>query len=221
MNILQRFVSFGCLGPLFQLLLEEILNFIGIYLVLPEQIELLASLDFESAKVVLVGIVLVDFVLTECSVAIALPTAAEIDLVVDAAYAIAATNHQAQSIVLAIAGIGDLQLSQDRREESPRSTQAVDAQSIVAAILERPFAMVYEAWRKRVQLEIAHPIRANHHSRSLGIESVHHSLESLGRTVEVVAVELHHETPYQRMMHGCVPATANTQIAALRNDMNK
>ena len=119
---------------------------------------MLTSLDFEGAKVVLVGIVLVDFLLTERSVAIALPSAAEIDLVVDTAYAIAATNHQAQSIVFAIAGIGDLEFTKDWRKESPRSSEAVDAQSIVATILECPFAMVDEAWRKRVQLEIAHPV---------------------------------------------------------------
>ena len=188
---------------------------------LPKQVELLTSLDFKGAQVVFVGVVAIELVLTERSIAVALPATAEIDLVVDASYAIAAANHQPQGIVLSIAGIGDLQLAKDWREEGTRRAQAVDAQGIVASILERPFAMVDEAWRQGVQMEVAHSVGTDDHRRTLCIEGVHHALQGLGRAVEVIAVKLHHKAPHHRMVYCRVPAAANAQVVALRDDVDE
>ena len=93
---------------------------------LPKQVELLTGFDLEGAQVILVGVVLVDFVLTERCVAVPFPTPAEIDLVVDAADAVAAANHKPKGIVLAIAGVGDLQFTKDRCEEGTGSTKTID-----------------------------------------------------------------------------------------------
>ena len=187
---------------------------------LPEQVELLTSLDLEGAQVVLVGIVLVDLVLTESGIAVAFPSTTEIHLVVDASDAVATAYHEAECIVLSIASVGYLQLSQDRREEGTRSAQTVDAQSIVAPILERPLAMVDEARRKGVQLEVAHTVRAYYHRSTFSIEGIHHSLQCLWRGVEVVAVELHHEASHQRMMYSRIPAATDAQVVALRYNVN-
>ena len=138
--------------------MEESVNFLLGHFVLPELVELLSGFDFEGAQVVLVGVVLVDFVLAECCVAVAFPTAAEIYLVVDASDAVAAAYHQAQRIVLAVAGVGNLQLSQDGCEEGSGCSEAVDAQGIVASVHQGPFAVVDEARRQGVQLEVAHTV---------------------------------------------------------------
>ena len=81
--------------------------------------------------------------------------------------------------------------------------------------------MVDEAWRKSVQLEVAHPIGTDDHCCSFGVERIHHTLKSLGRTVEVVAIKLHDKASHHRMVYCHVPAAANAEVVAVRNDVDK
>ena len=170
---------------------------------------------------VLVGVVAVELVLAEGSVAVAFPSAAKVDFVVDAADAVAAAYHEAERIVLAVAGVGNLQLAQDGREEGAWRSQPVDAQGVVASVLQCPLAVVDEAWRQGVQVEVAHAVRADDHGCPLGVERVHHALQGVGRAVEVVAVELHHEASHLRVMHGQVPAAAYAQVVAVGDEVDE
>ena len=124
---LQRFVSLSSLGPFLQFLLEESLKFFFRHLMLPEQVELLACFDLEGAQVVLVSVVLVDLVLTESGIAVAFPSTAKIQLVVDAADAVAAAYHQAKRIVFPIACVGYLKFTEYGCEEGAGSSESVDA----------------------------------------------------------------------------------------------
>ena len=84
--------------------------------------QLLARLDLERAQTVFIEIVGIDLLNAQGSIAVAAPATTEIELVVDSAYAIVTREGQTKGIVLAIAGIGELHLSQNGRKESTRST---------------------------------------------------------------------------------------------------
>ena len=79
--------------------------------------------------------------------------------------------------------------------------------------------MVNQSGRQRVQLEVAHPVSSDDHSRLLLVESVDDGLQRLGRRVEVVRVKLYGKSSAVRTVNSHIPASANTQVAALRNDV--
>ena len=85
-----------------------------------------------------------------------------------------------QCIVLAIRGIGELYLPQQRREEGTGRSKSVDAQGIVGSVLIRPLLMVDESWRQGIQFKVAHAVRAHHHRSVLFVESLHDGLKRLG-----------------------------------------
>ena len=99
---------------------------------------------------ILIIIVGIDLFYRQGRVAIASPTAAKIEFIEDAAYAEAAAENQSQGVILAIAGVWELYLAKQRREESTRSTKSVDAKCIVGAVLVSPFAMADKAWRQGI-----------------------------------------------------------------------
>ena len=208
-------------GPLFQLVAEEFLHLFRAHLVLPEAVEGLTGFDFAAAQTVLVEVVEVLLLLREIGVGVALPAAAEIELVVDAPDAVAARDHQAQSVVFAVARVGDLYLAQDGCEEGSRRAQSVDTQRVVASVLLRPFAMVDESGRQRLQLEVADAIRAHHHRGVVVVELLHNPRQRVLAAVEVVAVELHHEAAHALVVHGAVPASTDAQIVPLGNDVDE
>ena len=115
-------------------------------------------MEFHRAQPVfieVVGILLLD---GEGGIAVSLPATTEIQLVVDAADAPLAAEGQSHRIVFAIAGIGELQLSDQRCEEGARRSESVDAQRIVRAVAIGPLAVVDESGRECLQLEVAHAV---------------------------------------------------------------
>ena len=178
--VFQRLIASGGVRPVFFFALKEILYFCGGRYPFSALVELLASQNLKGTQVVLISIVLVYLVLTQGCIAISLPAAAEIDLVIQAAYMVTSADHQAKSIVLAIAGIRNLYLPEYWGVEGARCTQTIDAQGIVAPIVGCPLLMVDEAWRQGVQLEVAHAVRTDNHSGLLLAEGIHHLLQGLG-----------------------------------------
>ena len=118
----------------------------------------LACVEFHRAQTVFIEVVGILFLDGEGGIAVSLPAAAEIQLVVDAADAPLATEGQSHRIVFAIAGIGELQLPDQRCEEGARRSESVDAQRIVRAVAIGPLAVVDESGRECLQLEIAHAV---------------------------------------------------------------
>ena len=130
-----------------------------------------------------------------------------------------AREDQSEGIVLAIGCIGELDLSEQGCEEGARGTKAIDAQGIVRPVLVCPLLMVDESWRQGVQLEVAHPVGAYDHSGILFVEGLHHLLQGLRRGIEVVGVELYGKASAAVIIDGDIPAAADTQVSALRNNM--
>ena len=218
--LVQVFVTLACKVPVFQFAAEELLHFLGIYLVLPKGVQQAACLYLLRAQLVLVLVVAVYLLLTQCSIAVAFPTAAEVHFIINATYAVSATYHQPQSIVLAITGVGYLQFSQNRCVEGSWRSQSVYSQCIVSAVLWCPLSVVDEPWRQGFQLEIAHPVATYHHGGILFEEHVHHSLQCILTAIQVVAVQLYNKSSHPLVVYSHIPASSDAQVVALGYNMN-
>ena len=205
--------------PVFHFPGKERLHLFRVYVVLPFLVQLLSGTDFQRAQMVFVSVVLVYLVLAQCCIAVPFPSAAEVQLVIDAPDTEAAADHQPQRIVFSVAGVGDMNLAQKRGEEGSWRAQTVNAKGIVAAVLRCPFAVVDEAGRKGLQLEVAHSVCANHHYGLLLVKGIHDALQGLRTAVQVVAVQLHHKASGLRVVYGHVPASANAQVIALGDEV--
>ena len=117
---LQGIVVALCQLPVCQLLVEEAVHVLLAGFLAPSGVQRLTGTDLCGTQLVLVEVVLVHLVGGEGCVAVALPTAAQVELIEDAANAVAAPNHEAQRIVLAITGVGNLYLAQHWRVECTR-----------------------------------------------------------------------------------------------------
>ena len=84
-----------------------------------------------------------------------------------------------------------------------------------------PLGMVYKSRRQCLELEVAHAVRSDNHSRPLLMEFVHDALQSLGRGIEVVAVELYGKTTAALVGRGKVPASSDAEIGTFGDDMHK
>ncbi len=202
-------------GPQGQLAVQEALQgrALLVRLAVLLAVHALARSYLHGAQPVLVQVVLVHALHAQRSVAVALPPAAQVQLVKDAPYAVAAAEGQPHGVVLAVAGVGQLQLAQQGGEEGARSTQTVDAQRVVRAVLVGPLGVVDQARRQRLELEVAHAVAAHHHGAALLAESIDNALQRLGRRVQVVAVQLYGEAAAARVVHRHVPAPADAQVA--------
>ena len=180
---------------------------------------LLTGMELQRAQAVFIQVVGIDFLYGKGCIAIATPSAAEIQLGEDAANAVAAREHQSQGIVLTIRGVGELHLAQHRGEEGTRSTQSVDTQRVVRTVLVGPLLMVYQSRGQRVQLEIAHPVGSDDHRCLLLVERVDDGLQRLGRRVEVVRVQLDGKASALLTIDSHIPASSDTQVTALGNEV--
>ena len=81
--------------------------------------------------------------------------------------------------------------------------------------------MVDDAWRQRVQFKVAHAVRTDDHRCILLIECFYHLLQCLWRGVEVVAVQLDGKSSAAVVIDGDIPAAADAQVCALRDDMHE
>ena len=179
---------------------------------------LLTGMQFHRAKTILVQIIGIDLVNGQGGIGIASPTTAQIQLSKDTSYAVAAREHQSQRIVLAIAGIGESNAAQQRREEGSGCSQAIDAQGIVGTVLVSPLLVSNQSWRQRVQLKVTHTVGTDDHCGMLFVESVNNRLQRLRRGIEVIAVKLYGKPSAEGAVDSLVPATTNTQVSTFRND---
>ena len=111
-------------------------------------------------------------------------------------------------------------LPQQGRMEGTRRSQPVDAQGVVPAVVARPLAVVDDARRKGVQGKVRHAVGADDHAAPLGVEGIDQGLERVLVAVQVVAVELDGKLPASRMEDAGVPATTDTQVVPLRDEMH-
>ena len=142
-------------------------------------VHLLPGLNLHRTEPVLIQVVGVDPLNAQRCIAITTPASAEIELVVNTAYAITAGEIKPQGVVLSIRCIGELHLTEQRSEKSPGSTKTIDAESVVRTILIGPFTVVYQTGGKSFQVEVAHPITANYHSGFLTVKRVNDGLQYL------------------------------------------
>ena len=81
--------------------------------------------------------------------------------------------------------------------------------------------MVDQSWRQCFELEVAHAVASDNHSRSLTVEFVNNALQGLRRRIQVVAVKLYGKASASFVVDSYVPASANTEVGACRHDMNE
>ena len=132
-----------------------------------------------------------------------------------------AREDKSQCIILAVAGVGESHLSQQRSEESTWRAQSVYTQGVVRSVLIGPLSVVYKSRWQSVQVEVAHAVRANHHCCILLVEGIHNLLQCLWRRVEVVRVKLYGKSSAVVIVYSCVPASAYSQVVALGDYMYK
>ena len=76
------------------------------------------------------------------------------------------------------------------------------------------------AWRQHVHVEVGNLIAAHHHCAIRAIELCNHCREHMLGLVNVVAVEPNHKASATWVVNSQIPATANTEVGALRNDVH-
>lgn len=72
-----------------------------------------------------------------------------------------------------------------------------------------------------MHMEIGQPVTAHHHGTPLGIKRLYDFPQGVLIGIDIVAIELHGKTAAFRMHHTLRPATADSQIGPLRNDMDQ
>ena len=166
---------------------------------------------FNGSQAVLIGVVLVHAVNTQRGIAVAFPTTAEIQFVINATYAEAAGDGQPQRIIFTVTGIGNTNVAQQFRTESARCPQSIDAQSIVATVLVCPFVVGDDSRRQSVQLKIHHPVCPDDHCRTFRLtEFCHDTRQRIRAAIEVIRVELHYKTTATCIAYGYIPTSTNT-----------
>ena len=110
-------------------------------------------------------------------------------------------------------------MANERSEEGTRCSKAVYAQGIVRTVLVSPLPMVNDAWRKSFEIEVTYTVGTYYHCSLLAIESIDDVLQRRRTGIDVVAVELHGKASAMLGVYGFVPATTDTEVATLRNNM--
>ena len=156
----------------------------------------------------------------ECSVGIVFPAAAKIHHIVDTADLIAARESQPERIILAVARIGHFDLAKQGRIECPRSTQSVDPERIVSAIIGCPLFVIDDAGRDHLHIEVRHHVCAYNHRTLLFVEGIDRFLQRMFVFVHIVAVELYGKFTAGLVMYAGVPAPADPEVGAFRDQMD-
>ena len=216
----QGIVPLPCLRPLRQLTLPPLLHIdAGGSSVRRLSVPAHPCLQFPGTDAVLVQVPPVGQLAAGSRIAVALPASAQVERFVHTSYPVFTTDAQTHGIVLAVAGVGQVQPTQQRCVEGTRSTQPVDAQGVVASVFLRPFPVVYHPRRQRVQLEVRQPVAAHHHGTPLLVEGLHHRAERVRAAVEVVTVQLYRKLATQPVVYRLVPTSAYAQTRACRHQV--
>ena len=170
------------------------------------------------AQAVLVMVVCGYTVGAECCIAVAFPTAAQINGVIYAAYAVSTADGDTYGIVFAITHIRESYLAYYGSVEGTWSTQAIDAQRIVHAILGSPLTMVYDAWGQCLQVKVAQAVTAYYHGASLLTEGVNDALQCVLVAIEVITIKLYGIAATLVVTYGEIPAATDAQVVTLGGD---
>ena len=120
--------------------------------------------QFSGANVVFKRIVCIDLLDAEYGIGIPFPSAAQVNGGIDSSDGVTARNRQTDGIIFSVTDIGESYFSEKRRVECARRPETVYAKSVVVPVLIRPFSMGDYSGRQRIQIEVRHPVRADHHS---------------------------------------------------------
>ena len=186
LHILKFVVTLSGIVPFLQLAVEEPEQTAVAVAVVVMAVLQLACRNLQRAQAVLVEVVGVDLLDAQCMVAVATPSATEVQLGEDSSYAVAATESQSHGIVLAVACIREFYLPSQWGEEGAWCSESIDSQCVVGSILGCPLGMVNQARWQRVQVEVAHAVGTHDHRCFLAVECVNDSLQCLWRRVQVV-----------------------------------
>ena len=132
-----------CTGLPYLLLMLEHFVYTGELVLYLSTHHFFSYLEFYGAQTVFVCIMLVLLFHAKNGIGISFPTAAEIQLVVYACNMMITADGQSHSIVFAVTCIRETYLTEYCRVKGSGSTQPIDAQCIVAAILLCPFPVGY------------------------------------------------------------------------------
>src|SRR5208282_2028220 len=178
-----------------------------------------SSLKFDGSEPVLVLIVSVRCLERQRAVAVALPSAAKIDRVVDPADVVVTADAQGYGVVLAVADVGKSDAAQNRGVECARRSETVDAKRIVSAVLAGPFAVIDQAGRNFVEGKIDHRVRADDHCVRPSFKFCNEPAKDIVVDVEVVGIKLDGVLTAVAGVNRLVPASADTKVAAFGQDM--
>ena len=167
-----------CIIPGLQLAVKKTLQR-AVVAVVFTVVHVLACKHLHCAQTVLIQVVRVCLLNAQRSVAVSTPTAAAVELIVDAADAILAAEHQSESIILTIAGVGEMDLAEQRCEEGAGSAETVDAERVVGTVLVCPLFVVDETRRKGVEVEVADAVAAHNHGCLLLVERCNDGCEGV------------------------------------------
>ena len=150
-------------------------------------------------------------------VGIIFPTTAEINDIVYSANLIMAGECQSECVILAVAGVRNIDLSEQRSIESSGRPQTVDAKSVVASVLGSPFAMVNNARRNCIEVDVGELVGSYNHCRIVVIERLHHFCKSILVGIYIIGVQLDAEFSCFRMVRSYIPASADSEVIPLGN----
>ena len=170
----QLFITPGSVWPLFQLVMEE---FGQPFLPLP--VLFLTSQNLNRPQLILIVVVDIHLINTQHGITVSAPATAEVQLIINPSDTETAAESKPHGIVFTVTGIGKPQLAGQRGEEGTRCTETVDTQSIVAAVVRCPLTVADQARRKRVEIEVAHTVRAYNHRRLLLMEGIDNGLQGV------------------------------------------
>ena len=94
-------------------------------------------------------------------------------------------------------------------------------QQVVSAIGIGPLAVGNYAGCHLMQVLVDRLVASHHHGGVSLVEFFHHRAQRIGRGKEVVAVEPDGKPPAARIIDGLVPASTDTQVVAVGDDMNQ
>ena len=208
-----------CQVPLLHLSVEEAVERTVVAEVHHSLLYLLSGRELYCPDSVFIQVVGIHLLYAQSGIAVSAPSAAEIQFGENPANPVAAAEGERHGIVFAIACVWELQLPEQRCEESAWRSQSVDAQGIVASVVVGPFRMVYQSWRQRVEVEVTHAVASDDHCCMLLVEFVYDSLQRVFRRIEVVAVELHGEFSASAVVHRHIPASTDAEVGTLWHDV--
>ena len=206
--------------PLVELAAEEVIDEGFVNGGVPLADEGLTGVELDGAELVLIGVVGVLTDEAESGIGVSFPTAAEIELIVDAGDAPTTGDAQTEGIVFAVAGVGEADLAEDVGAEGTGRSKTVDAEGVVTAVVGGPLGVGDESGGKGLKVEVDHAIGTDDHSGFSLTEGFNDAEEHVGGGVEVVGVELHGIAAAMGTADGEIPASSDAEVVAFGDEMD-